>query len=108
MTRKKVTARAEQLDVECGRVLGPDRGECLLPAGHRDTWCQDAEALNAREYLEHCRDTIETVSVEKLREVLMLAWVLTGYRPDVRPDHMSGDLVRREAWWLVWTGGCPR
>lgn len=108
MTRKKVTARADTLEAECGRVLGPGRGECLLPAGHKEPWCQDERALRAREYADECRDKIDAVNVEELRAVLMLCWAFGAPTCDTRPDLMSADAVRREAWWLVWTGGSPR
>jgi hypothetical protein len=109
MTRKKRdTARADTLDVECGRVLGPDRGECLLPAGHKEPWCQDARALQAREYVDECWDRINSVNVEELREILMLCWIFGCPVSESRPDFMSADTVRREAWWLVWTGGLPK
>lgn len=88
-------------------MLGPDRGECLLPAGHKEPWCQDAIALQAKEYLEMCRDYLEVSNLEKLREFFTLCWIMGCPVSDMRPDLMNSDTIRREAWWLIWTGGAP-
>lgn len=108
MTRRKVSAPAEDFGAECGRVLGPGREECLLPAGHRSSWCQDGIALQARDYLRQCEDAINVQNLEKIREVFILCWIFGCPVSDVRPDFMSSDTIRREAWWLIWTGGAPR
>lgn len=102
-TIKRKNSARDTLSAECGRVLGPDRGECLLPAGHRETWCADVKALNALEYLIKCA---ENFNVHEVRDLLKFCWALGCPSSRSNPNALSDDEVRREGWYLIWSGRC--